>query len=117
MSETERNTQRERDLAGTLAAIEALTETLEAVRAELEAGALLDLTPLEAEIDALCRCAGEFGAAEAKTLRPALESLLGVFESLIAGLESRCAALQRALEPQAPGPAAAAAYRRTQDPA
>ncbi|WP_043362925.1 hypothetical protein [Belnapia sp. F-4-1] len=70
----------------TLAAIEALYDTVVMARALATSGRQIDLAGLDTEAAALCAAIAQMPRHRAKLLRPALESLAQEVEGLAAAL-------------------------------
>lgn len=91
--------------------IKTLTGLLEQAHSELETGNLIDLGPLEPQVDEICHRVAQLPAGEGETIRPRLLALIDDLGQLGALIEARMTELKDVLG-QAERNRARSAYAR-----
>lgn len=80
-------------------------------RSALDAGRLIDVSPLESRVDKLCRALNGSDAEGVARLRDNVRALIADFDQLAGMIEARLAALKKATAGDEDGARAASTYR------
>lgn len=93
--------------------IKNLSGLLERAQSELENGTLIDLEPLEPQVEDICQRVGQLPAGEGETVRPRLQALIDDLGRLGTTIETRMAELKGAIGQAGDRNRALGAYTRS----
>ena len=96
--------------------IQSIGAVIRHARAGLDAGELIDVSPLEARVDKLCRSLGEAAADDAAHLRGGVLALIDDFGQLAGLIDARLADLRKDLADTGGRTRAVSAYGKAGQP-